>query len=131
MCVHVCVCVYECVCVRECVHVCVSVCVCECECVHVCVRVCVCESLTLSMALSRSPTLPSWSLQSTTSLRPGRISARLTPTSAPVTGRTMPPSMPPSPGDRDTCCTGEGGREWCRRRDNMNIQVRRKGFLPE
>ncbi len=48
--------------------------------------------LTLSISLSRSPTFRSWSLQMMTSRRPGRISALLIPTSAPVTGRTMPPT---------------------------------------
>lgn len=65
--------------------------------------------LTLSMALSRSPTFPSWSLQRIISRRPGRISALLMPTSAPVTGRTIPP-MPEVAGNA-TCWWVERGKK--------------------
>lgn len=87
--------------------------------------------LTLSIALRRKPTFRSWSLQRITSLKPGRISALLIPTSAPVTGRTMAPH----PSTEATCCRwgdkrkkhphvnrkqGTGGcRTWQRRRKKM------------
>lgn len=67
----------------------------------------VCDAwLTLSMDLRRRPTFPSWSLQRMISLSPGRISALLMPTSAPVTGRTIPPTP-----ERDGTATCYGGKE--------------------
>lgn len=76
-------------------------------------------SLTLSMERSRSPTFPSWSLQRMISRSPGRISALLMPTSAPVTGRTIPPT--PELEDSATCCReGRGG--WRERWEKERIQ---------
>lgn len=60
------------------------------------------------MALSRSPTFLSWSLQRIISRSPGRISALLMPTSAPVTGRTMAPT--PELEGSATCWVGGGSQ---------------------
>lgn len=68
-----------------------------------------CCWLTLSMDLSRSPTFLSWSLQRMTSRSPGRISALMMPMSAPVTGRTIPPT--PELEGAATCWWGQAVRK--------------------
>lgn len=83
--------------------------------------------LTLSMALSRSPTFPSWSLQRIISRRPGRISALLMPTSAPVTGRIIPPI--PEVAGNATCWWVEGKKNkdgsWREMREKERIKETR------